>query len=63
MRKIRIVSRKGWSNQGEISPLLFAVLMDEVTKDIGRRVVKELLYAVNLVLLGDSWEEMESCYS
>ena len=62
MRKIRIVSRKGWSNQGEISPLLFAVLMDEVTKDIGR-VVKELLYAVNLVLLGDSWEEVESCYS
>ena len=60
MRKIKIVSRKGWSNQGEISPLLFAVLMDEETNDIGRSVVKELLYAVNLVLLGDSWEEVES---
>ena len=60
MRKIKIVSRKGWSNQGEISPLLFSVLMDEETNDIGRSVVKELLYAVNLVLLGDSWEEVES---
>ena len=34
--------------------------MDEVTKDIRERVVKEMLYADDIVLVGDNWEEVES---
>ena len=51
-------------NQGSIlSPLLFAFVMDEVTRDIRERVVKELLYANDLILLRNSWEEVESRYA
>ena len=50
-------------HQGSIlSPLLFAIVMDEVTRDIREGVVKELLYADDLILLGNSWEEVESRY-
>ena len=41
------------------NPLLCAVVMDEVTKDINVSGVKELLYADDLVLLGDSWQEVD----
>ena len=34
--------------------LLFALLMDEVTKDIRLKVVKELLYEDDLVQVGDN---------
>ena len=36
-----------------LSSLLFATVIDEVKKDIRESVVKELLYAVYLILLGD----------
>ena len=43
-------------HQGSIlSPLLFALVMDEVTKDIREGVVKEMLYADDIVLVGDNW--------
>ena len=41
------------------SALLLAVVINEIRKG----VVKELLYANDLVLLGDDWEEVESQYS
>ena len=41
------------------SPTLFAVTMDEVTKNVRESGVKELLYADDLVLLEDSWKEVE----
>jgi hypothetical protein len=51
-------------HQGSVlSPLLFAVVMDEVTKDVREGVVKEFLYADDLVLLGDSWQEVEERYA
>ena len=37
-----------------LRPLQFAVVMDKETKDIREGVVKELLYADDLALLGDS---------
>ena len=42
-----------------LSPLLFAVVMDGITKDVRKSGVKEVLYAGNLVLLKDSWKEVE----
>ena len=33
--------------------------MDEVTKEVRKSGVKELLYADDLMLLGDYWEEVE----
>ena len=48
-------------HQGSIlSPLLFALVMDKVTKDIREGVVKEMLYADDIVLVGDNWEEVKS---
>ena len=48
-------------HQGSIlSPLLFVLVMDEVTKDIREEVVKEMLYADDLVLVGENWKEVES---
>jgi len=37
--------------------------MDGVTKNIREGLVKEILYAEDLVLLGDDWKEVESRYS
>ena len=51
-------------HQGSIlSPLLFALVMDEVTKDIREGVVKKMLYADDLVLVGDNWKEVEFRYT
>ena len=51
-------------HQGSIlSPLLFALVMDEVSKAIRKGVVKEMLYADDIVLVGDNWEEIESRYT
>ena len=50
-------------HQGSIlSSLLFALVMDEVTQNIREGVVKEMLYADNLVLVGDNWKEVKSRY-
>ena len=51
-----------------LSPLLFALVMDEVTKGIveciiREGVVKEMLYADDIILVGDNWEEVESRYT
>ena len=46
-----------------LSPLLFTLVMDEVTKDIREGVVKEMLYADDIVLVVDTWEEVESRYT
>ena len=44
-------------NQGLIiSHLLFAVVIDEVTKEIREDVVKKLLYTNDLVLFKKSWK-------
>ena len=51
-------------HQGSVlSPLLFAVVMDEVTKEVRDGIVKEILYADDLVLLGDGWQEVEERYA
>ena len=51
-------------HQGSIlSPLLFALVINEVTKDIREGVVKEMLHADDIVLVGDNWEEVESRYT
>ena len=33
--------------------------MDEVTREVGESGVKQLIYAEDLLQLGDSWEEVE----
>ena len=51
-------------HQGSIlSPLLFALVMDEVNKDIREGVVQEMMYANDIVVVGDNWEEVESRYT
>ena len=44
-------------------PLLYAIVMDEITKDIREGGVKKLLYAYDLVLLGNSREEVEMIHA
>ena len=53
--------RSEWFNvnvevhQGSIfSPHLFAVALDEIAKNVGEGILKELLYTDNLILLGDT---------
>ena len=51
-------------HQGSIlSPLLFALVMDEVAKDIREGAVTEMLYVDDIVLVGDNWEEVEYRYT
>ena len=51
-------------HQGSVfSSLLSAIVLDEITKDIGEGIPKEYLYADNLVLLEDCWSEVERRYS
>ena len=42
-----------------LSPLPFAIVIDEITKNVREDDVRQLLYADHLVLLGDSWEEAD----
>ena len=51
-------------NQGSIlSPLLFALVIDEETKDITEGVIREMLHADDLVLVEDNKKEMKSRYT
>jgi len=51
-------------HQGSVlSPLLFAVVMDVISSEVREGGVKELLYADDLVLLGDSWQEVRERYA
>ena len=50
-------------HQGSVlSLLLFAVVLDEITKDLREGNLKEFLNADNLELLGDSWSKVEEKY-
>ena len=47
-------------DQGSIlNSLLFAIVMDEIAKDVREGGVKELVYADDFVMLGDSWLEVK----
>ena len=41
-----------------LSPLLFAIVMDEVTKNARKGWIKQILYADDLVLVGETMEEL-----
>jgi len=40
----------------------FAVVMDETSRDVREGGVNEILYADDLVLLGNDWTEVENRY-
>ena len=42
-----------------ISPLLFAVQLDEIKNNVREGILKVLLQANDLVLVGDGWSEEE----
>ena len=51
-------------HQGSVlSPLLFTMVMEKTTEDVRKGGVKEVLYADDLVLLGDSWKKVEKRYA
>ena len=39
------------------------MVIDEIKKDVRERGVKELLYANDLMLFGDSWDEIKTRYA
>ena len=43
----------------ELSPLLFAMMIDEVTKNARKGWMKQILYADDLVLIGETMEELK----
>ena len=46
-------------HQGSVlSPLLFAIVIDAIPENV-EKGMKEFLYADDLVIMGDSWEEVE----
>ena len=45
-----------------LSPLLFVIAVDEITKHL-ETDLREFLYVDNLVLLGESWEEVSAKYA
>ena len=64
IHEIRTILRKVGVHPGSIlSLLLLALVMDEVTKDIREGVVQEMLYADDLVLVGNNWKEVKSRYT
>ena len=54
-----------WQNAGAesvLSPLLFAMVIDEVTKNVRKGWMKQILYADNLVLMGETMEELRKYF-
>ena len=43
-----------------LSPLVFAILVNVVTKNVRNALMSEMLYADDLVLLSETMEELES---
>ena len=41
-----------------LSLFLFAIVLNEITKNVISGLQKKIFYADNLVLVGDSWEEV-----
>ena len=68
---VRIVVKKSEKFEAKVgfhqglvlTPLLYAIVMDEITKDAREGGVKELLYAYDLVLLGNSREEVKMIHA
>ena len=51
---------KAGVHQGYVlSPLLFAIVVDDITENARRGVVNELLYADDLVLISETMEELK----
>jgi len=47
-------------HQGSVlSPLLFAIMMDVVTKEARKGVLHEVLYANDLVLMSESMDDLQ----
>ena len=46
-----------------LTPLLFAIVLDKITKDTREGIPKESLCANDLVFLGDCWSEVEIRHS
>jgi len=59
-RSNKFVVKVGVHQGSVLIPRLFAVVMDEITRVVREDSVKEILYADNLVLLGDYWAELEN---
>ena len=61
LKKLEV--KVGAHQSSVFSLLLFAVVMEEVTKDVREGGVKELLNANDLVFFGGSWEKIEKRYA
>ena len=66
--KTRVSVRSAYSEEFQVkvdvhhsvlSPLLFAIVVDVITKNARRGVVNELLYADDLVLMSETTEELK----
>jgi len=62
-RSDKFVVKVGVHQGSVLSLLLFAVMMDGISRDVKEGGVNEILYAGDLVLLGDDWIEVENRYS
>ena len=52
-------SVKVGGHQGSVlSPFLFAMVIDEVTENVRKDWMKQILHADNLVLMGETMEEL-----
>jgi len=50
-------------HQGSVfSPLLFAIVMDALTEHLNKDM-REFLYADDLTILGNSWEDISQKYA
>ena len=45
-----------------LSPLLFAIVVDEITENDGEGLLKEILYADDLVLISETLVELKEAF-